>query len=134
MFKFTSKEMSERIAKLLAGELEKLHVVVVKCPVETLPMDSIFQPTEIVRTPALDVTAMDLEEFSQTRIVPAATAIALSIAERARRIFTLAIPLPRGAWSTFEKIGEFGFRVIEQYDINADEMVVRIDVMYAVAQ
>lgn len=134
MFKFTSKEMSERIAKLLAAELEKLKVFVVKCPVETLPMDSIFQPTEILRTPAFDVTAMDLEEFSETKLAPATTSIALSIAERARRIFTLSIPLPRGAWSTFEKIGELGFRVIEQYDINADEMVVRIDVMYAVAK
>lgn len=133
MFKFTSKEMSERIAKFLADELSHRHVEVVKCTVETIPIEDMKQAEVLIEYPSSEAATESLDHFSMNRLAPAVMKLAASIKEGGTKIFTMSLPLPRGAWSTFEKLGELGFRVIEQYDVNTDNNLVRIDVLYAVA-
>lgn len=130
MFKFTSKEIAQRLAQLLSAELTRLKVAVVKRPVDA-PVIKLCEAWVLLRIPALELQDSTLDQLSDSRLSLEATKLANTIAARAPSIFTMPLPLPRGAWSTFETLGDLGFRMLEQYDIHSDENLIRVDVLYA---
>lgn len=133
MYKFTSKEIAQRFVQLLSAELVSKKVTVVKCPVETLPIDDVLRATHIRHVDASELQTMSIEELSAKHLVNVAALMADDIAAHASGIFTMILPLPHGAWSTFERAGELGFRLTDGYDIDTDETIIRFDVSYAKA-
>lgn len=133
MFQFTSKEIAQRLGQLIIGELAHRSVEVVKCPVETISVVDLIQVSEILKILSPELTVETLDHFSMNRLSVVAQDIAAKIKKSSSKIFTMNLPLPRGAWSTFEKLGEFSFRLIEMYDVTEDVNLIRVDVLYAKA-
>ncbi len=127
---YTPKDISRRFGQLLAAELDYLKVEVVRCPVDTLPEEDVIQSTVLVIVSPGDYQTMSLDEFC-ARLVPDADRLAKTIAAYSKKIFTMIQPLPHGVWSTFERLGDLGFRMVEGYDVERDVNVIRIDVLYS---